>query len=291
MTNYRTSYLLAHLVPCLAMAGAALAITCALPLLPSAQQAHPYLSFNDWLLLLISSLAALACTALAVWWIVSLCWYHTMRISQRLPSITHQSLPPWLPRFIASVAAGSLSISVMTGGNQALASTPDPTVQITATHSSSLGNSPFFAGIPLSGESTVSNQVSHSLAVPSLNPFFVSPSGGFDSPSESSHSVLLASSHQKTYQPITPLFASAQGHNPTAPLQEARQEPPTRNHHYVQAGETLWSIASQYLASDASGSEILSFVHEIQSHNRAEIPSLDSFIFPGQSLIIPSVNR
>ncbi|WP_326502502.1 LysM peptidoglycan-binding domain-containing protein [Rothia nasimurium] len=55
----------------------------------------------------------------------------------------------------------------------------------------------------------------------------------------------------------------------------------------VAPGDSLWSIAEDQLTPDASGAEVLALVHTIWQLNQKTIPTLDTLIFPGQTITLP----
>ena len=69
----------------------------------------------------------------------------------------------------------------------------------------------------------------------------------------------------------------------SANAQKVKQKPPNR--YQVQSGDSLWTIAQQYLPKAASNTEVAHFVNEIVTKNHIGNPNL---IFPGQILTIPA---
>ena len=69
----------------------------------------------------------------------------------------------------------------------------------------------------------------------------------------------------------------------SANAQKVKQRPPNR--YQVQSGDSLWTIAQQYLPKAASNTEVAHFVNEIVTKNHIGNPNL---IFPGQILTIPA---
>ncbi|MDY5152954.1 LysM domain-containing protein [Actinobaculum suis] len=63
------------------------------------------------------------------------------------------------------------------------------------------------------------------------------------------------------------------------------RETPAERTHIVQAGSTLWQIATYFLPADASDGQIMQLVNAIAQANQLTNPSL---IMPGQELVIPA---
>ncbi|VDG77098.1 LysM domain/BON superfamily protein [Actinobaculum suis] len=73
----------------------------------------------------------------------------------------------------------------------------------------------------------------------------------------------------------------AEVNDPTTP----NRETPAERTHIVQAGNTLWQIATYFLPADASDGQIMQLVNAIAQANQLTNPSL---IMPGQELVIPA---
>lgn len=63
------------------------------------------------------------------------------------------------------------------------------------------------------------------------------------------------------------------------------RDTPAERTHIVQAGSTLWQIATFFLPADASDGQIMQLVNAIAQANQLTNPSL---IMPGQELVIPA---
>lgn len=90
--------------------------------------------------------------------------------------------------------------------------------------------------------------------------------------------------------------AAGSGANNAAPLEEKARETASPEKqprgkspriYTIASGDTLWGIAESLLPPEASGQQVLALVKDIHASNRAILPTLDTIIYPGQTLTIP----
>lgn len=289
MRSYGFRHLLAAAVPLLSMTGALTGSYLFFTFIEAAEVPAKAVTAETWSQIFITLMSTFACGLIALWWSSSYFLYiyrlilFNLRISTRVPSF-----PRWAPSALKVLISGSLSVSLIAGPQQAQALTANDSsisVSQTAETTPAIISAEGQDNIPPMPEEYGEGAYSaseHGAPSSSITPLFAS------STPPKPVAVTLASSHSR--QTISPLFGGL-----TSTSQQTETSPPKQNgkgnagssHYRVKPGDSLWSIAENHMPKTASGAEILHCVHEIQGLNSNLIPTLDSYIFPGQEIILP----
>lgn len=264
----------ANLVPLLALGGAGASSMLLNVLLEEGNQRLGLASRTPgtWISVLACAIAGLLCLCIALWWIAGLAYYYSA-LARAHRSTVHIRLPAWAPGLLKTLAGASLGLGAL-APTQAYALPSELAVSVTAEplHSNET-SSPLFAQASQAAHDVEPLSASSPLAS-TASPFF---SQG-QTQEQSTITVLPVST--TSYQPISPLFSGS-----------AHTLPDTSEHteatYTVTPGDSLWSIAENQLAPDASGAEVLALVHAIWQLNQDSIPTLDTLIFPGQTITLP----
>lgn len=282
MSSYSFRVLIAGVVPALSLTGALVGLRLFMSLTGSVNAAANTANATEWAQLFTVLLAVALCSFITVWWSSGyLCFIYrlvlfTFKRTSRAPSV-----PAWAPSILKMLIGSSLSVSLITGMQQAHAiAGADSTHHISQTAETL---SPLFTTPEPDKDSenqSVTQTISPKASDPtSFNPLFSAP------PLNSAQPIITISSNK--HQAISPLFGglpSAEG--PRAPEDSSIKT--SRNNLYtVVDGDSLWSIAENHLPEHASGAEVLNLVNEIQRINSTTIPTLETLIFPGQKIILP----
>lgn len=261
----------ANLVPLLALGGAGISGVLLHLLLVEDHQSLGIISHDPgtWVSLLACAIAGLLCLGIALWWIAGLVYYYGALVHARRSTV-HLRLPAWAPGLLKTLAGASLGLGAL-APTQAYALPLEQS--ISATVRSGEASSPLFAR---------TSQAAHNVDALSARSPLVSTASPFFSQSQAQEQTTLTVLPISTtsYQPISPLFS---GSTRTLPDFSER----TAVTYTVTPGDSLWSIAENQLAPDASGAEVLALVHAIWQLNQDSIPTLDTLIFPGQTITLP----
>lgn len=276
---------LVHTVPILSAAGWGFATALALPLLNAVTQTSTPIAASAWADLFMCLCAALICAVITLWWGLALMWYHlAVRKAIHQGGAAHLAIPSWAPRAVKVLATATLGFGALTPTAAGAGEVP---IQLTVTEvQEELPVSGFFSKTPADSTDASPDERTRE------------PSHFFSQPTPVDQRLFVPVS-QVSHQPLSPLFGAlssagqiatpSQGpqeeHSPTAPSQSSE----SLTTYTVSSGDTLWSIAENLLPPEASGAEILTLVMTIQGLNSADIPTLDSLIFPGQIIFLPTV--
>jgi hypothetical protein len=74
---------------------------------------------------------------------------------------------------------------------------------------------------------------------------------------------------------------------PAVPTLPAPPAPPAHGGVLVHPGDSLWSIASRHLPSNATDQEVTAAWHRLYRHNRAVVGGDPDLLRPGQHLVLP----
>lgn len=283
-------HLLAGVLPLFSLSGAALGFRLFLSSAESAEAYRGFASVGVWPQIFTTLISALICTTITLWWVASyFCYFYQLILFKFQVSNRAPSLPLWAPSMLKILVSGSIGMSLFVGPQHAHASTPEgmqfpQQTAITAPIDSQEArhDKPQLKPIGSQGqEGSSRTQISPSLSVSPL--FSLNPA---ESPAPI---TVIPSAAQRS---ISPLFG---GGIPTPPTHSNPGFTPGPNSnsidrdncYTVQQGDSLWAIAEKQMPRQASGSEILHRIHEIQRLNSEIIPTLDTFIFPGQQILLP----
>ncbi len=236
------------------------------------------LTFTEYLSVVeraVITVVGISSTLILCWWLLALVVILVLAVYQKL-SGKAMSIPRWMPKLLKNLAIGSIGLSIY----------------VTPTVSS-------FA------PATAVEQT----ATQHLNDFVVNDSSLSPAQKESMSSFFTASTHADSEKTFTSFFpeqktsiqevdlktytdrshASINPFFPTQPRQPIEERSPdSKGLHTVVSGESLWTIAEQYLPPDSADSQIMEFAHEIYQLNAFQLDSIDTLIHPGQQLLIPS---
>lgn len=247
----------ANLIPLLALSGAGASGMLLHSLLSEGNQGLGLTSRSPgtWMSLLVCATAGLLCLCIALWWLAGLVFYYSA-LARARRSTLHIQLPAWAPGLLKTLAGASLGLGAL-APTQAYALPLEQAISVTAR---------VHDGEALSDESALASATS---------PLFsqAHPQG------RATVTVLPVTA--KSYQPISPLFGGA------TRVQPDFSEDVAATTYTVAPGDSLWSIAEDQLTPDASGAEVLALVHTIWQLNQKTIPTLDTLIFPGQTITLP----
>ncbi len=276
---------LVHSIPALSAVGWGFATALALPLLNAVTQTNTPVAASAWADLFMCLCAALVCAAITLWWGLALLWYHlAVRTAAHQGGAAHLSIPSWAPRAVKVLATATLGFGALTptaaGASEVPIQLPVAEIQ------EELPVSGFFSKTHMDSTEASSDERTRK-----PSPLFLQPT-----PVDQR---LLVPVSQVSHQPLSPLFGAlpsagqtetpSQGqreeYTPTAPSQSSE----SLTTYTVSSGDSLWSIAENLLPPEASGAEVLTLVMTIQGLNSTDIPSLDSLIFPGQIVFLPTV--
>lgn len=267
-------------VPAIALIGSLASYSFLTHKLHLISQGHS-LESGMWWEALSCAVAFTLCSIVFLWWFLSMAVSSVLAIKAKLQGRERVSLPSWAPMAVKATVTGLFGLGLLS--NPALAATI-PAVQ------------------PLSSVTQVQQhkqQLPLGLFLrPSDDTFGISPAASpLFSYSRSTTligeeggqvEVTVTKASQRTQ--LSPLFGGLRKsvEAPRASSQDTDPGAPVSSRVYIiQPGDTLWSIAEQHLPATASGSEVLNLVHTIQSANVRDIPTLESFIYPGQSITLP----
>lgn len=261
----------ANLVPLLALGGAGVSGVLLHLLLVEDHQNLGIISHapETWVSLLACAIAGLLCLCIALWWIAGLVYYYGALAHARRSTVNLQ-LPAWAPGLLKTLAGASLGLGAL-APTQAYALPLEQS--ISATVRSGETSSPLF---------TRASQAAHNVDALSASSPLVSTASPLFSQSQTQEQATLTVLPASTtsYQPISPLFSGS-----TRTLLDFSER--TAVTYTVAPGDSLWSIAENQLAPDASGAEVLALVRAIWQLNQDSIPTLDTLIFPGQTITLP----
>lgn len=258
--------LLAYLLPFLLAASSLFTFKLTHELL---EQGLAGMSLESWIQLLTLSGLGLLTAGLSLWWLLALAWVFC---SGLLGPAGEHALPSWSPRLLRYLLTGSLATGLALSASAAQAAPlalEDHAIQGTA--------SPFFS---LAQESVAGQEAS-----PAAEKV---KSPGLETVEAVSSNRLL---------PLSPFFSGQvdlvegqeEENSSEAPTnQEVALEQQASTRYRVEAGDSLWSIAEQQLPPQASGQQVLAYVQALQQANADQLPSLESLIFPGQLLTLPT---
>jgi len=267
-------------VPAIALIGSFASYSFLTHTLHLISQGHS-LESGTWWEALSCAVAFTLCSIVFLWWFLSMAVSSMLAIKARIQGREQVSLPSWAPMAVKATVTGLFGLGLLS--NPALASTipavqPFSSVTQVQQHKQQLPLGLFL------GPSDDSFGIS-----PSASPLFSYPQSTTLIGEEGGQmEVTVTKTSQRTQ--LSPLFgglrksveaprASSQDNDPVAPV--------SPRVYIIQPGDTLWSIAEQHLPATPSGSEVLNLVHSIQSANSKDIPTLESFIYPRQSITLP----
>lgn len=234
-----------------------------------------------WWEALSCAVAFTICSIVFLWWFLSMAVSSMLVIKARLKGREQVSLPSWAPTAVKATVTGLFGLGLL--NNPALASTT-PTVQpLSSVTQVQQHEEPLPIGLflPPSNDSFGTSPGTSPLFSDSPSPTLIGNEGG-----QVEVTVTKTSQHTQ----LSPLFGGLR--KPVEPPRASSQDSDPVAHvsprvYIIQQGDTLWSIAEQQLPATASGAEVLSLVRNIQSANAKDIPTLESLIYPGQSITLP----
>lgn len=286
MSSYSLRVLIAGAVPALSLTGALAGYRLFMSLAGSMNATANSGTAAEWAQAFAVLLVIVLCSFITLWWTSGyLCFLYRLILFVFKRTSRTPSVPAWAPSILKMLIGSSLSISLITGMQQAHALT-DPG---SAPHTSQTveAPSPLFTAPELSQDNEQSASSESATQVPplkatdpaSFNPLFKAP------PPDPSQAIITVSSSK--HQAISPLFGGLPSPNETLPDEDPPTKSSTDHLYTVVPGDSLWSIAEKHLPEHASGAEVLSLVNEIQRANPTTIPTLETLIFPGQQIILP----
>ncbi|QRZ61017.1 LysM peptidoglycan-binding domain-containing protein [Rothia sp. ZJ932] len=242
--------------------------------------------------MLLMGASALIAFGVGLWYIFAALYLLLTRSTRSAA----QSLPRWVPRMMRNVAIGTLGISVYAAPATAapLTSASSPSIAtVHETHPSSLEQ--FYGHADDLSDSQKD----------SLSSFFTSHHATADHGSATPATTRWQGQSDQQFENLnTPpqqwlevdpqTFKHASAHqtpsiNPffTASSREDLSERSVGMLHTVRSGETLWSIATNYLPSGSPDAEIMEYVSAIYAANSHQLPVDANLIYAGQQLILP----
>lgn len=289
MRSYGFRHLLAAAVPLLSITGALTGFYLFCSLIEATEVPTKAVTAETWSQIFITLISTFACSLIALWWSSSYFLYiyrfmlFKLRISTRAPAF-----PQWAPSALKVLISGSLSVGLIAGPQQAHALSADnSTTSISQTAETtpaaiSAGGQDKTPSMAEDYEVGTYSTSQYGAPSSSITPLFSS------SPSAKPVPVTLISSHStQTISPLFGGFASASQQTENSELEQTGNGNTGSSHYTVKLGDSLWSIAENHMPKTASGAEILHCVHELQRLNSNLIPTLDSYIFPGQEILLP----
>lgn len=269
-------------------------------------------NLTDWLELLALALAATISGAFCLWWLAGLVYSTITLVKARAQGLHQIELPAWIPALIKGTATGMLGISVLASPTFATTPTPTPSATSISQHtelsplfaqptSSTSGTDQTTAPVtPPSTSNAAQPQPSFSLAPVALT---------LVSDQQQTSATAAEDTSEGSYTSLSPLFGTYRD----APAQDSgvvdsgtdnadsrdektretiAQEKQLRENsprtYTITSGDTLWGIAESLLPPEASGQQVLALVKDIHASNRATLPTLDTIIYPGQTLTLPA---
>lgn len=216
-----------------------------------------------------------------LWWLLSVTVSLVLTMNASLKGVQQVSLPSWVPTMVKATVTGLFGVGLLS--SPALATTMPAVQPLSSVTQVQEHKEPLTLGFT-SHHSDDSFSTS-----PSPSPLFSASQSSVSLEGKGTQTeVIIAKASQHTH--LSPLFGGLRKSvdTPAAPPKDTETRATESTKKYiVQPGDTLWSIAEQQLPATASGAEVLSLVHSIQSTNTKDIPTLDSFIYPGQSITLP----
>lgn len=264
----------ANLIPLLALGGAGASGILLHSLLSEGSQGPGLISRSPgtWMSLLVCAIAGLLCLCIALWWLAGLVFYYSA-LARARRSTLHIQLPAWAPGLLKTLAGASLGLGAL-APTQAYALPSEQAISVTARVHNGETSSPLFPQ---------ASQITHDVETFSADSAPVSATSPLFSPGQTQGraTVTVLPVTTKSYQPISPLFGGG------TRVQPDFSEDVAATTYTVAPGDSLWSIAEDQLTPDASGAEVLTLVHTIWQLNQKTIPTLDTLIFPGQTITLP----
>lgn len=264
----------ANLIPLLALSGAGASGMLLHSLLSEGNQGLGLTSRSPgtWMSLLACATAGLLCLCIALWWLAGLVFYYSA-LARTRRSTLHIQLPAWAPGLLKTLAGASLGLGAL-APTQAYALPSEQAISVTARVHDGETSSPLFP------QASQINHDGEALSDDSALASATSPLFSQAHP-QGRATVTVLPVTAKSYQPISPLFGGA------TRVQPDFSEDVAATTYTVAPGDSLWSIAEDQLTPDASGAEVLALVHTIWQLNQKTIPTLDTLIFPGQTIALP----
>lgn len=266
-------------------------------------------NLTDWLEFLALALAATISGAFYLWWIAGLVYSTITLVKARAQGLHQIELPAWVPALIKGTAAGMLGVSVLASPTFATTPTPTPSAISISQHTEL---SPLFIQPTLPTTSRIGQTVSPSASNETQSqPSFSSAPVALTLVSDQQETSATAAEYtsEGSYTSLSPLFGTYRD----TPAQDSgvvdsgtdnadsrdektretiAQEKQLRENsprtYTIASGDTLWGIAESLLPPEASGQQVLALVKDIHASNRATLPTLDTIIYPGQTLTIPA---
>lgn len=264
----------ANLIPLLALSGAGASGMLLHSLLSEGNQDLGLTSRSPgtWMSLLVCAITGLLCLCIALWWLAGLVFYYSA-LARARRSPLHIQLPAWAPGLLKTLAGASLGLGALAPA-QAYALPSEQAISVTARVHNGETSSPLFPQ---------ASQINHDVEALSADSTLVSATSPLFSPEQTQEraTVTVLPVTARSYQPISPLFGGG------TRVQPDFSEDVAATTYTVAPGDSLWSIAEDHLAPDASGAEVLALVHTIWQLNQKTIPTLDTLIFPGQTITLP----
>lgn len=285
MKSYSFRHLLAAAVPLLSMAGALAGFRLFCSLMEVTEVQTGTVTIGVWSQIFMALICTFLCGLIALWWAggyffyIYQCILFQLRISARAPS-----LPSWAPVVLKVLISGSLSVSFLAGPQQAHALT----VESSKTRVSQTSETrPMLNSLEeqLNTQPRTENYGDPSRTVSS--PSSATPLFGSAAPETSTSVTLVSAQSTPSVSPLFGGFTSPSQDYKNTTLEQTSNGNAGYSHYTVKPGDSLWSIAENHMPEEASGAEVLHFVHQLQGLNIDSIPTLDSYIFPGQQILLP----